>query len=201
MRRGLLLVCLLAWFAVAGIAAQRLVDRVLARVGDDAITHTDVIAATGFGVLDMEPDAAAPLQQLIDRRLVLLEILRRPPPPPDPAAVDVELARLRAQAGDRLSALMAETGVDEDRLRGMARDSLQISIYLMDRFPLVPASDADAERYYEANPEEFARNGVIPPFTEVDEAARRAAALQRREIRIAGWITTLRNRTDIRLMN
>ena len=187
--------------AIAGAAAQpRLVDRVVARVGENVITMTDVEAATGFGIVDTGPNAPDPLQQVIDRRLALAEVMRRPPVPPDPAAVDAEVARLRAHARDRLSALMAATGVDDERLRRLALDDLRIAAYLQDRFPLVPAGDADAEQYYRTHPEAFVRNGTLPPFADVAAEARRAAAEERREARIAGWYAGLRNRIGVAIV-
>jgi hypothetical protein len=197
-RSALTFACMLALTgATAAAPAQQLLDRVLARVGDSAITMTDLDAATGFGVVAPGSGARDPLQQLIDRRLVLLEMMRRPPVPPDSAAVDAELARLRAIAGDRWSVLMASTGVDQDRLRRIARDNLRVTAYLAERFPLVPAGDADAEQYYRSRPDVFTRDGTVLPFDDVVDEARRGAAEERRDTRIAGWLTTLRNRTGV----
>jgi hypothetical protein len=178
-------------------AAQLVVDRVLARVGEYAITLTDQQAAVGFGIVDTSAGADDPLQQLIARRLALTEVIRRPPPEPASAVVDAEAARLRAHAGDQLSALMATTGVDADRLRGLARETLLIRAYMEERFPLVPAGDADAEQYYRRHPEEFTRDGVLPPFADVAPEARRAASAERREMRIASWFSGLRSRLDV----
>ncbi len=189
---------LLGMAAAAPAAGQEVIDRVLARVGESVITRTDLESAIGFGLVDAK--GAEPLQQLVDRRLVLREMQRRPPAPPGEALVDEELERLRRHAGDGLTALMAATGVDQDRLRRLARDNLRMAAFLRERFPLVPAGDADAEQYYRTHPEAFYRDGETAPFDAVIEDARRAAAEERRATRVRGWIETLRNRTDVRIL-
>lgn len=131
-------------------AAQQLLDRVLARVGGAAITLTDVRAAVELGLVEAQPgefDGEA-LERLIDRQLVLNEVARLQPP--DPAAVDVEaeVAAMKARAGGRLEALMRETGLDEERLRELARDTLRIRAYLRQRFgAAVDPSGEDVRRW------------------------------------------------------
>lgn len=133
-------------FGTAFPSAQQLLDRVVARVNNVPITLSDVNAAIGLGIVEApsagDPVAAAQVQ-LIDRQLMLAEVARFAPPEPDARAVDAEMMALRARAGDRLSALMRDTGVDEQRLRELARDTLRIRAYLDQRFGAV--SDARAE--------------------------------------------------------
>ena len=188
----------LAGFASPGVRAQQLLDRVIARVDSNTITLTDLQAAVGFAVVD--PQAGDPLDALIDRRLIVVEMMRRPPAPPEPAVVDRELERMRQAAGARLSELMASTGVDEGRLRDIARETLMIQSYLEERFPVVAASDTDAEQYYKSNAAAFTRNGALRPFSEVAAEARRGAAAARRDARVAGWLGNLRNRLDVEIV-
>ncbi len=98
------------WVAVA--SADQLLDRVVARVGDDAITLTDVRAAIGFGIVDPgaapDPERAA-LAQLIDRRLELAEIPRAQPEPDD-TSVEAELARMKQHAGPKASDAHGDNG-------------------------------------------------------------------------------------------
>jgi hypothetical protein len=177
--------------------AQQVVDRVLARVGEYAVTMTDLRAAVGFGLVETGAGAGDPLEQVIARRLALTEVFRRRPQEPEEGAIDAEAARLRANAGDQLSELMAATGVSADRLRGLARETLLIRAYLEDRFPLVPAGDADAEQYYRRNPGAFTRDGALLPFGDVADEARRAASIERRDGRMATWFEGLRRRIDV----
>lgn len=125
MRIALLLVTL----ALAPLDAQQLLDRVLAHVNGNAITLTDLNAAAALGIV--QPNG---LQELIDRQLMLTEVARFSPPEPDPALVEKEIAAMTARAGGRLDEVMEATGVDEGRVRDMARDTLRIAAYLNQRF-------------------------------------------------------------------
>jgi hypothetical protein len=144
---------LVVWILHVGAvapAAQQLLDRVLARVGAAVITLTDVRAAVGLGLVEAPPGeaAGAALESLIDRQLILNEVARFQPP--DPAAIDVEaeVAAMKARAGDRLEALMRETGLDEERLRELARDTLRIRAYVRQRFgPSAQPTGEDVRRW------------------------------------------------------
>lgn len=130
--------CLLLFVLViaAHADAQLLLDRVLARVDSAVITLSDGRAAIGLGVVESatpEPDAAV-VQQLIDRQVLLVEVGRFPSPEPAAEAVDALAASMRARAGSGLDALMRATGIDEARVREMARDTLRIESYVRQRF-------------------------------------------------------------------
>src|SRR5687767_4219648 len=118
-------------------SAPQLLDRVVARVNGTAITLTDVNAAIALGLVEVtRPDdaQAAATRQLVERQLILSEVERFAPPEPEAAAIDREVAAMKARPGPRLEALMQTTGVDEDRIRELARDNLRIQAYLDQRF-------------------------------------------------------------------
>ena len=117
--------------------AQQLLDRVVAHVDGTAITLTDLNAAIALGVVGAPQGSdrnAVALERLIERQLVLSEVARFAPPEPPAAAVDREVAAMTERAGGRLAAVMDATGVDEARIREMARDTLRIQAYAMQRF-------------------------------------------------------------------
>ena len=65
--------------------AQQLIDRVLARVGTNAVTMTDVRAAIELGLVEVKPGEdrqAVALERTIDRQLLLNEVARFSPPEP-----------------------------------------------------------------------------------------------------------------------
>jgi hypothetical protein len=181
--------------------AQQLLDRVVARVNGLAITLSDVRAATGVGVIEStqaDVPGTLEIEQAIDRQLLLAEVARFGPPEPRAAAIDMRVAALKANAGSRLSALMQSTGLDENRLRDMARDELRIEAYLDQRFgTTVQVSDEEAARYYAAHPEEFTRDGTLIPLGAAAEAARRAASEERRRTTVTRWISDLRARAEV----
>jgi hypothetical protein len=115
--------------AMAVALQQTLLDRIVANVDGVAITQSDLNAAMALGVIE-EPA----LERLIERQLVLAEVARFAPPDPQAAAIDKEVAAMTARAGGRLAAVMDATGVDETRIREMARDTLRIQAYAAQRF-------------------------------------------------------------------
>ncbi len=186
---------------VTAASARQLLDRVVAVVGGTAITETDVRAAIGLGIIETPP-GADPLVEgaraMIDRRLILQEVIRFQTAPPSDADAAEEAARMRAHAGDRFATLVQSTGVDEDRLRQLARDTLRIQAYVSQRFgTTAQASLQDAREYYDKHPAEFTRDGSLQPFEQVETAARVAASNERRRASIAQWITDLRTRGEV----
>jgi hypothetical protein len=193
--------CVACVFWVSAAASQQLLDRVVAVVGGTAITETDVRAAIGLGIIEAPAGAdalVAGTRSMIDRRLILQEVTRFQTAPPSDADVADEAARMRAHAGDRLPTLVQSTGVDEDRLRQLARDTLRIQAYVSQRFgTTAQASLQDAREYYEKHQAEFTRDGSLQPFEQVETAARTAASNERRRASIAQWITDLRTRGEV----
>jgi hypothetical protein len=187
------------WLSPLG--AQQLLDRVLARVDGYPITLTDVQAAIGLGVIQVPagPEAvAAGTQQMVDRQLELTEVQRFPPPEPDAASVAREVARLKMNAGPRLPALMQSTGLSEERLTDIARDTLRIAAYLDQRFgTIVQVSDDEVATYYRTHEAEFTRGGDTLPFEEAELLARQLVSNERRRATVEQWIRDLRSRADV----
>jgi hypothetical protein len=178
-----------------------LLDRVVARVNDSAITQSDVNAALALGVISVPAGAqqdAAAIEQLIRRQLVLAEVARFAPREPDPALVEREMAAMKARAGARLPDVMQATGIDEARIRDMARETLRIQAYLNQRFGVtVQVSDEEVMQYYRSHPSEFMRGGMPIPFDEAEPTARQRAAAARRDAAVAQWMTDLRARAEV----
>ena len=184
------------WLSPLG--AQQLLDRVVALVNGTPITLTDVNAAIGLGLVDGADDQASATRQLIDRQLILGEVARFTPPEPDAATVEREMATLKAAPGARLEALMQSTGLDDERIRDLARDTLRIEAYLDQRFGTnVQVSEEEVEQYYRGHPEEFIRNGVPMSFDEAAPLARQRASAVRRAALIAQWLRDLRARAEV----
>ena len=198
-RNWLVVAILIGW--LPPLAAQQLLERVVARVGGYAITLTDVNAALALGVVDLPQgptQEAVATQRLIDRQLVLSEVARFAPPEPEVAAVDREMAAMNERAGARLDALMLATGLDQARLRDIARDTLRIQAYLNQRFgTTVQVSDEEVALYYRNHASEFQRDGTLIPFDEAEPAARQRAAAARRGATIVQWMSDLRQRVDV----
>jgi len=138
------------------------------------------------------------INQMIDRQLVLGEVARFLPPEPAAAAVEREVASLTTYAGARLPDVMASTGIDEARIREIARENLRIQAYLDQRFgATVQLTEEEVAGYYRIHPEEFTRSGALMPFTEAEPLARERAGAERRAMTIAQWMRDLRGRAEI----
>jgi hypothetical protein len=131
-----------AGFVVPAVA-QQLLDHVVARVGTSAITQTDVDAAVTFGIVN-RGDA---VKQLIDRRLMLAEVDRFPPPEPGATEIKLLMETMRAKAGADTAAAMKRTGVNDDRLAELARDTLRIQSYMQQRFGSGPRAEEQRTRW------------------------------------------------------
>ena len=185
----------------ATIQGQQLIDRVLARVGTIAVTMTDVRAAIELGLVDVKPGEdpqAVGLQRAIDRQLQLNEVARFSPPEPPAAAVAEEVAAMRARVGARFDALAASTGLDDERIRQLARETLRIRAYIAQRFGTnAQATEDEARRYYNEHPAEFMRDGVRMPFEKAEPIARQRASADRLRATIDQWIRDLRMRSEV----
>jgi hypothetical protein len=132
-------VALIVAIATASVARAELLDRVLAVVGGQLITLTDVTAARDLG-LESPGNAPDPtraiLSKLIDRELMIAEMERYAPPEPSADAVDRELASVRARFPSEraLDEALGRSGIDEQHLRETLRQNLRIVAYLDRRF-------------------------------------------------------------------
>jgi hypothetical protein len=181
------------------LTAQQPLDKLLARIGTTPITHTDVLAAVGLGLVDAtSANDPAAVSQVIDRQLMLIEVTRFPPPEPSAAAVDQQLAMMKKQAADSLPALMRATGLDETRLRDIARDTLRIQGYVAQRFGTSrQVGEDEVRRYYDEHQAQFTRNGKVIPFEDAEPEARRLAAAARLRDAIMQWVHDLRMRAEV----
>jgi hypothetical protein len=138
-RGGLALLAVTLATLVSGVARAETIDRVLAVVGGQLITLSDVTAAIDLGLQSTDGAAdpvRAVLTKLIDRELVLAEVDRYAPPEPTAEAVDrdVERVRRRFPTAAAFDAVLARSGIDEKHLRETVREDQRMRAYLDQRF-------------------------------------------------------------------
>ena len=187
-----------AWLTAfdAGMAGQQLVDRVVARVNGVVVFLSDVRAAAAFGVIDAGPGSEQ-VRQIVQRLLLLGEVLRFPPPEPAPSDVAAEVAQMKARVADPAALLVAQGLTDADVI-ATARDTLQVQAYLAQRFGSnAPVSDEAVLEYYKAHSAEFTRDGVLQSFQEAQGVARARAAAERRRAAVAQWLRDLESRAEV----
>jgi hypothetical protein len=146
-RRKIILVILL--LVCARAANADVIDRIMAVVGGQPITLSDVNAARLFRLADVPAGTSDPigyaLDRLIERTLILSEVERFQPPEPDPIEITIRIDEIERRFGSpaAFDTALAVTGTTRDQLRRYLRDDLRITTYLNQRFG---ASTDPAER-------------------------------------------------------
>lgn len=129
------------WLGVAaGAARAEIIDRILAVVGGQPVTLSDVTAARQFKLIEAPAGTVDPvaytLERLIDRTLMLDEVDRFQPPEPDPIEITNRVDALARAAGSAAAfdKALALTGTTREQLRRHIRDDLRMATYLNQRF-------------------------------------------------------------------
>jgi hypothetical protein len=139
------IVLLLVLLAPARLHAE-IIDRIMAVVGGQPITLSDVNGALLFRLVDPPGGTRDPLahalDRLIDRTLMLGEVDRFQPPEPAPVEIALRVTELEQRAGspEAFTKALTITGLTREQLQRHIRDDLRITTYLNQRF----GTNADA---------------------------------------------------------
>jgi len=180
---------------------QELIDRTLALVGGQPITLSDVRAALALGLVQGEPVAnpvSSAALALVDRELILREVQRYAPPAPGDTAVDARLEDIRKRFPDAaaLSRVLDTHGFTDARLRAWVRDDLRTQAYLAQRFASASTpTEQELSSAYARARAEFDQAGQS--FEQATPILRERLIASRRRELIADWISDLRRRTDV----
>jgi hypothetical protein len=197
-------VMLFAFLIGAGARADDRIDRVLAVVNGNVITESDVRAARAFGLVRPPRAGTDPirtaLDQLIRRELILREVARSTPAESAPERVDAALSAIRARFASRAEyeARLAETAMNETRLRDMVEADMLVEDYLKQRFGAVAEpSDTDIASYYETSRADFTSGGRQLTLDEARPAVRERLLEERRRQLVDDWVARLRRRAEV----
>ena len=128
---------LLLVLSIRGVSAD-VIDKILAVVGGQPITLSDVNAAREFQLVQPPPGTdpvAYTVDRLVERTLMLAEVERFQPPEPDPIEMTIRVDALERRAGTTaFDRLLSVTGMTRDELRRYIRNDLRIETYLNQRF-------------------------------------------------------------------
>jgi hypothetical protein len=202
-----------------GRAQAQVVDRLVAIVGEQAITLSDVRAARTFGLVATSAVAAAPaapdvtetteatdealIDKLVARELMRAEIERfgMSQPPADVLDARVRTMRGHFRSGEAWTAALEACGLSESRFRAWVADDWRIEQYLQQRFDVAAQpTDEEVQQYYQSREREFVTDGRPRPFEAVQDEARRRLTEARRRTLVDEWLTGLRRRTEIVLL-
>jgi hypothetical protein len=191
------------WCAIAALMATtqpELIERTLALVGGQAITLSDARATIALGLIEIPKGAdaiASATTQLVDRELVLREVQRYAPPPPEETMVTTRLDTIRKRfPPGALAPLLQRHGFSEGRLRAWVRDDLRTQAYLAQRFASASLpSDTEVSAAYNRQRAEFEKAGQN--FEQAAPIVRERLIAARRAELLADWLSELRRRTDV----
>lgn len=172
-----------------------LVDRLVAIVGEQALTWRDVQAARLLGSIQPGGTDAEAVDRLVTRELMHLEVERLAVPSPIAAAVDERLDRLQQRAGsdDAFARAVESLGLTMDRAREWVADDIRIDVYMDQRFTAA-AQPTDVEVTQEA----ITEAGRVPTPDQLAEARRRLVQVRRAAL-VADWLAGIRARTSIQI--
>jgi hypothetical protein len=170
------------------------------------VLKSDAEAAIRLGLVTVPPGTdriQGALDRLIERQLMLIEVDRYGPPEPALGEIDAAVREIdqRVGSGERMSAILKESGLTVDQLRLWVRDDLRIRGYLQQRFggQLAPSEDEIVE-YYRIHQADYTRDGKTRPFAEVRNAVRDALIAERRALLTREWLAGLRRRTEVNIL-
>jgi hypothetical protein len=199
----------------AGAAAQtQVLDRIVATVGQQVITLSDVRAAVGLGLLpessSESPSESQPLpigvvvEKLVDRELMRAEIDRFGvvAPAPELLAARIEAIRKRFASQQAFDAALEAHGLSDARFRAWVADDWRIEQYIQQRFDAASQpTDEDVLQYFQSREREFAKNGRPPRFEDIRDEVRRRLLMTRRQVLVDDWVAGLKRRTEIVMMH
>ena len=185
--------------ALVMFVQPELIERTLALVGGRPITLSDARAAIALGLVSAPAEAIPVITGLlVDRELVLREVQRYAPPAPSDAAIDARLDEIRQRFPDAaaFNRALDRNGFTEVRLRAWVRDDQRTVAYLAQRFASASTpSEAEISNAYTRSRAEFDQAGMN--FEQATPVIRERLVTSRRSELIADWLSDLRRRTDV----
>jgi hypothetical protein len=180
---------------------QEVLDRTLAKVGGQPITLSDARAAIELGLIESDqsanpiPDAT---RQLVDRELILREVQRYATVSPGDTAIEARLDEIRKRFGTAtaLASALDRHGFTDQRLRAWVREDLRTQTYLAQRFSSASLpTEAEIAQAYSRSRAQFDARGMT--FEQASSVVRDQLVAARRRELIADWLSDLRRRTDV----
>lgn len=201
-RCGRCLVAALLMLVAPEAAWAQVLDRVVAVVGGQAITASDVRAARALQLVEAGGGSDAEIvDRLVVREMMRAEVDRFSVAPPEAADLEARLRAVLARLGASPAATLDMLGLTEARLRAWIEDDRRIERYLEQRFDVAAQpSDEEALVFFQSREREFLKDGRPQPFAAVRGDVQARLAAERRRQLIDEWVAGLRRRTSVTLV-
>jgi hypothetical protein len=193
----LLLFAVLVIMPLQTYAQPQVVDRIVAVVGTQIITLSDIrIEKTMREILGEPPpkDERHLLDELIDQRLIRAELDQYPGAKPTEAELDEQFGLIKDFRG-----LPAES------VREAVRERLRIQRFFSERFGrFTSVSDGEIQKYYDEVFVPTARSGglsAIPPLNDVRENIRRRVVDEKTTADVRRWLDHARRMARIEIFD
>jgi len=201
---------MLMFISVTGssvLRAQQVVDRIIARIGDDVLLQSDLRELGQFQQLQgasVEPESTR-VDELIDQWVIEHEGEAAQFPQASDADVNAGIEQLKKNLGgeDAYQKRLKETGLPTASVRRILSRILFYSRYLDYKFRTAAQIDSAAEeKYYntEFTDQMKARGEKLPPLDSVRPAIHELLVQQDISKRAAEWLTESRSRLKVEIV-
>jgi peptidyl-prolyl cis-trans isomerase SurA len=185
-------------------AAQQVVDRVVARIGSDIITHSDLAELGRFQqLMDGKVRSSSDrLKELAEQWIVAHEASLSGFTKPTAKDVDKATADLSARFGSAqaFQNRLKQLALSEDDVRQMLGRQLFLTRYLDYRFrPEVQVGEEQVEAYYQKTlvPQLQQKGQSVPPLDRVEDQVRELLVQQDINRRAVQWLDRMEERWKV----
>jgi peptidyl-prolyl cis-trans isomerase SurA len=206
MRRGWIVAAMALWLAPAA-AGQQLVDRIVARVGDDVITQSELSELGRYQQLvdGKEQPTGERLRELVEQWIVSREASLSGFSAPGKQDVEKTYADLEKRFGtaEAFRKRLQELGLSESEVRHLLARQLFLSRYLDYKFrPEVQVAERQIEEYYRKTlvPELQRAGQRVPTLESVADQVREVLMEQGINRRAAQWLDEMRARWKVEMV-
>jgi len=206
MRNGLVVALLTVWL-VPGLAAQQVVDRIVAQVGDTVITQSEMNELGRYQQLidGKEQPAADRLRELVEQWIVEREAQLSGYAAPGQQDVEKAYQALEKRVGtaEAFQKRLKELGLSEREVRRLVERQLLLARYLDYKFrPEVQVEEQQIEDYYRKTlVPELKRSGErVPTLESVADQVREVLTERGINRRAAQWLDEMRGRWKVEMV-
>jgi len=206
--RGLVSLVFFFLMAIPFHVPAVIIDRVAAVVDQEVITLTEVEQLVALQVLARLPGEGESdyrrriLETMIAQALRARDVERFGAEDVPKDSIEARLVEITRRLGgepDR-EAVLRQTELSLDELRGIVKRQLQVEAYVEERFsPLIFVSLEEIETYYRGpwTDQRRQRGLTVPPLSEVREEIRSILKSERLQAEIETWTAQLRARANV----
>jgi hypothetical protein len=206
MRRACLIVFCLS--LLLPVTAQQVVDRIIARIGEDILMLSELRELRAFQQLVEGRSAGRQelFEQLVRQWIVVSEARAASFPPPEPQQVTAALEQLAGSFGspEAWRARLRDNGLTEAAVRRLLERQLYVASYLDYKFrPATTVGENEIETYYQQEyvPQMRARNQTPPPMEDVREQIHELLVQREISRRALQWLEEARGQVKIEILD